>query len=139
MKKFFLATLIALMGLAQQAMAVNATNNTNCSVDVTALLYNVSTCGTTLVCTTVTIPAHSTVTFSTCVPSSTTELIGYSICWADAVCATIACATIGNSTGPYPCAAYPAGPVYLPTCGLCSGTASKVKISWSSTGSLIIG
>lgn len=142
MKKFFLAMLITLTGLAQQAFARDVVNNTSCSVTITAVLYNTSTCNVTLTCMSVTVPAHSTATLPGCISSGTTELLGYDICWADPVCASIACASIGNITGAHPCAQFPLGPVYLPACGTCSGTATRVKVAWdlaSTVGNLIIG
>lgn len=142
MKKFFLAMLIALMGLAQQALASDVVNNTSCSVRVTAVVYNTSTCNVTLTCMSVTVAAHSTATLPGCVAIGTTELLGYDICWADPICASIACASIGNITGAHPCTQFPLGPVYLPACGACSPTTARVKVSWdlvSTSGNLIIG
>jgi|GEM_PF-1027445 len=142
MKKFFLATLIALIGLAQQALASDIVNNTGCSVKVTALVYNTSTCNVTLTCMTVTVPAHSTATLPGCVASGTTELLGFEVCWADVICATIPCISIGNITGAHPCTQFPLGPVYLPACSGCSPTTARVKVAWdlaSTSGNLVIG
>lgn len=142
MKKLFLVMFMALMGLAQQVLASDIVNNTSCAVKVTAVLYNISTCNVTFTCTSVTVPAHSTATLPTCIASSTTELLGYDICWADPVCASIACASIGNITGAHPCAQYPFGPVYLPACGACSPTTARIRVAWdiaTTSGNLIIG
>ncbi|MGN6567723.1 MAG: hypothetical protein ACTHJ0_07215 [Flavipsychrobacter sp.] len=142
MKKVFLAMLIALMGLAQQVLARDVVNNTNCAVTITAVAYNTSTCAISLTCASITVPAHSTATLPGCVTISSTELLGYDICWADPVCASIACASIGNITGAHPCAQFPLGPVYLPACGTCSASTAGVKISWdlaTTAGNLIIG
>lgn len=142
MKKFFLAMVIALMGLAQQVLASNVVNNTSCDVKITAVLYNTSTCNVTLTCMSVTVPAHSTATLPGCISSGTTELLGYDICWANSICASIACASIGNITGAHPCAQFPLGPVYLPACGTCSASTAGAKIAWdltSTAGNLIIG
>jgi len=142
MKKFLFATLIALIGLAQQAMARDVVNNTGCSVTVTAVIYNTTTCTVSLTCTSVTVAAHSTGTLPICVPTGTTELLGYDVCWTDATCAAVPCVTIGNITGAHPCTQFPLGPVYLPACSGCSTSASGVKVQWdliTPAGNLIIG
>jgi len=130
MKKFLFATLIALIGLAQQAIARDVINNASCSVRVTAVLYNTSTCTVSVTCMSVTVAGGSTGTLPECVPTGTTELLGYEVCWADAACAIVPCVSIGNSAGQYPCTQYPAGPVFLPACSGCSSAASGVKVHW---------
>ncbi len=82
MKKFLFATLITLVGLAQQVFAADVVNNTACDVDVTAVVYNTSTCAVTITCMTVTVPAHSTATLPGCVAIGTSELLGFNVCWA---------------------------------------------------------
>lgn len=142
MKKFFLATLIALIGLAQQALARDVVNNSGCSVKVTAVVYNTSTCNVTFTCMAVTVPAHSTATLPGCVAVGTSELIGFEVCWANVICASIPSVSIGNNTGAHPCTQFPLGPVYLPACSSCSPAASGVKVAWdlaSTSGDLIIG
>jgi hypothetical protein len=132
MKKFLFATLIALTGLAQQVFANDIVNNTNCDVRVTAVVYSASTaaCSVLRTCMSVTVPAHSTASLPMCVVAGADELLGFDVCWSDVPCATIACASIGNSTGPYPCAQFPAGPVFLPPCDSCSPAVGSVRISW---------
>ncbi|HXS36042.1 MAG TPA: hypothetical protein VN721_05040 [Flavipsychrobacter sp.] len=133
MKKFLFATLIALIGLAQQVFAGDVVNNTSCDVKVTAVAYNISTCTVSLTCMSVTVSAHSSATLPGCIISSTTELLGFNVCWNVISCGTPECVSIGNSAGPYPCTNYPAGPVYLPTaaCSTCAASgAATVKVHW---------
>ena len=134
MKKFLFAILIALTGFAQQVFASNnVVNNTSCDIRVTAVIYSASTatsCSVIITCMTVTVAAHSTATLPGCVAVGTDDLLGFDVCWADAICATVPCVSIGNSTGPYPCASFPAGPVSMPACGSCSPTTTPVTVTW---------
>jgi hypothetical protein len=136
MRKLIFLVMIALIGISKQVSAADIVNNTSCPVTVQIVFYNPLTCNVTGTCSFLTIAAHSTVVIPTCI-SSTTSLLGFEICWALSSCTN--CVSIGNSSGPYPCPQFPAGPVTLFTnCSACS-TSVVVTIAWSSAGDLIIG
>lgn len=137
MKKSVLILLFALIGISLQLCAADIVNNTNCGVSVRIVFYNSNDCSIINTCTTLSVPAHGSVTIPPCI-SSTVSLRGFEICWSPAVC--INCATIGNFSGPHPCADFPFGPVPLGTgCSECTVSPTPIFIHWSVTGDLIVG
>jgi hypothetical protein len=137
MRKLALLLIIALMGFAQQMKAADVVNNTNCAISVHIVFYNATTCAITGSCTTLTIPAHSTVAIPACI-SSSVSLLGFEVCWSPSACTN--CASIGNGAGAHPCAQFPAGPVTLSTdCSSCISATANVTISWTATGDFVVG
>lgn len=114
---------------AQTATSITIVNNEKCSISVTQICYDATTCSTTATGNTVIVAPGgvNTLTIKDCSP----DHAAYSVCWSGTVCATPACAVVnGGISATTSC--YP-NPATLPNCGTCASGTTGAKVSYNAS------